>query len=501
MKKVPLAASGLSLERRTHPGAFFDVVGRRAGVFGYEHRGFEAWIYPLKILEDLRLSFSLEGYPLAVPAEDLLASITARPEATILTYSHAAFSVRQILFVPIDQPAVVMLLDVRTTLPMRITASFRPRMRLMWPAGLMTPYVSWNESDGLYTLTEESRRFAGAIGSPGARDLSLMPYQEEPRDVPVSFALDVPIQHADSHFIPIVITGSVTGGDDARATYGKVLRAAMDLHSTTLRHYRDVVERTTRVSTPLEKLDTAFAWAKVGIDKGIVANPLLGTGLVAGYRTSGESERPGFAWFFGRDSLWTSIASISIGDFATVRTALEFLRKFQREDGKIPHEISQSASLIPWFTDYPYAWASADATPLYVIAHADYWRASGDLQFLKASWESILKAYRFSAATDSDGNSLIENTGIGHGWVEGGALYPAHEEIYMQGLWIEALRGLGELAEVMDDAALASRVRSNATRVQDAVERVYWLEDRGFYAFATAQPRKGPAVSRAGATP
>jgi hypothetical protein len=180
VKKVPLASSGLSLERRTHPGAFFDVAGRRAAVFGYEHRGFEAWIYPLKILEDFRLSFSLEGYPLAVPAEDLLASIEARPEATILTYSHAAFSVRQILFVPVDQPAIVMLLDVRTTLPMRLTASFRPRLRLMWPAGLMTPFVSWNEKSGVYTIGEESRRFAGVIGSPGARDLSLMPYQEEP---------------------------------------------------------------------------------------------------------------------------------------------------------------------------------------------------------------------------------------------------------------------------------------------------------------------------------
>ena len=76
LTKTPLAESGLSLDRRTHPGAFFDVLGRRAAVFGYEHRGFEAWTYPLKVLEDFRLSFSLEGYPLDVPAEEMLASIT-----------------------------------------------------------------------------------------------------------------------------------------------------------------------------------------------------------------------------------------------------------------------------------------------------------------------------------------------------------------------------------------------------------------------------------------
>ena len=65
-----------------------------------------------------------------------------------------------------------------------------------------------------------------------------------------------------------------------------------------------------------------------------------------------------------------------------------------------------------------------------------------------ASWDSIVKAWRFTAATDTDGNGLVENTKFGHGWVEGGALYPPHEEIYQQGVWIEACRGLAELADV-----------------------------------------------------
>ena len=110
-------------------------------------------------------------------------------------------------------------------------------------------------------------------------------------------------------------------------------------------------------------------------------NPYLGTGLVAGYRTSGVSQRPGFAWFFGRDSLWTSFALNAEGDYATTRTALDFISKFQREDGKIPHEISQSASLVPWFKDYPYAYVSADATPLFIIAMNDYAVQSGDAGF------------------------------------------------------------------------------------------------------------------------
>src|SRR5438445_7115415 len=156
------------------------------------------------------------------------------------------------------------------------------------------------------------------------------------------------------------------------------------------------------------------------------------------------------------------------------------------------------SSDLPWFRDYPYPWASADATPLYVIAHADYWRASGDLDFIKANWDSITKAYRFSAATDTDGNGLIENSNVGHGWVEGGALHPAHEEIYLEGLWIEASLGIAELADQMNDPELAGQARANAERARKAVETTYWLRDRGFYAFATSLPRATPAAAEPG---
>src|SRR5207248_10568982 len=120
---------------------------------------------------------------------------------------------------------------------------------------------------------------------------------------------------------------------------------------------------------------------------------------------------------------------------------------------------------------YPNPWASADATPLYVIAHADYWRASGDREFLDQAWPSVVSAYRFSAATDTDGNGLIENTNVGHGWVEGGALYPPHEEMYLQGLWVAASHAMSELAGVMQDGELAATARTNADRAEKAIDQ------------------------------
>ena len=363
----------------------------------------------------------------------------------------------------------------------------------------MTGYIGFDERSHVYTISEETNRFVGLIGSPAARDVSVMPYQEEPRDVPVQFVIEVSPETMKSHFIPIVIAGSIEGRDKAKAVYDKLLGSAESLYEKNVEYYKRFASETVSINTPDERLNRAFEWAKVGVDKGIATNPLLGTGLLAGFRTSGESERPGFAWFFGRDALWTALAITSYGDFAATRTALDFLKKFQREDGKIPHEISQSAGLIEWFKQYGYPWASADATPLYIIAHADYWRATGDLDFIKKNWDSIIKAYRFTAASDTDGNSLIENTKFGHGWVEGGALYPPHEEIYMQGLWVEALTGLAEMADAVDQKSLASDARAASDKTRKATEQTYWLNESGLLCFrniAAANSR-----GRAGAEP
>lgn len=484
-------SAGLELQRPTHPGAFFDVVGRRAGLFGYENRDAEAWIYPLQILDALSFSFRLKGYPLDIDGRTIMSSIAVRPEATTFVYAHSAFTVREIVFAPIDEPAIGILLDVRSALPISITASFRPRLRLMWPAPSMTPSISWDADAHVYSVTEETGRYAGIVGCPLATDESVMPYQEEPRDVPNAFTTGYLEPAAlKTAFVPIVITGSLDGREPAKRTYDRLLGSLAEQYARTAEHYDRLERETLRIETPDDRINSAFAWSKVGLDKGLVANPTLGTGLVAGFRTAGESERPGFAWFFGRDSMWSALATTAEGAFETTKAALAFLRRFQREDGKIPHEISQSAGLIPWFDRYPYPWASADSTPLYVIAHADYWRASGDRAFIEAAWPSVVKAYRFAAATDTDKNDLIENTNVGHGWVEGGALYPAHEEMYLQGIWIEASRGLADLATAMGETTLASEARAAAERTRTSMERTYWSNDRGFYAFATAQPSR-----------
>ncbi|MEM1268866.1 MAG: hypothetical protein AAGI08_02355, partial [Bacteroidota bacterium] len=201
--------SGLGLDRMVETGAFYDVLGHRSAVFGYEDRPSEVWVYPLRLVSDFYLSFQIENYPLTVDGREAVSHINVRPEATTLTYRHAAFTVKQTMFAPIDEMGVVMLLEVDAVRPITIYGSFRPDLALMWPAGLMTPGVIWDAEAGTYTMVEETGRFVGIVGGPGIEDLSIQPYQEEPKDEPSVFKLDVTPEEGRTTLRQIVFVGSV----------------------------------------------------------------------------------------------------------------------------------------------------------------------------------------------------------------------------------------------------------------------------------------------------
>ena len=86
------------------------------------------------------------------------------------------------------------------------------------------------------------------------------------------------------------------------------------------------------------------------------------------------------------------------------------------------------------------AYASADATPLFIIAMNDYVTASGDAAFAREHWDNAWRAYQFLKST-YNANGLPRNFGVGHGWVEGGPLLPVETESYQSGLGAAAVSG------------------------------------------------------------
>jgi len=486
------AVKSPELTRAARPWEFLCSVGQRAGIFGNEAGNIEAWVYPLKLFRNFTLTFRTENR--VWNADALVRTVIARPESTTLIYVGDTFRIVETFFVPVEEPGAVIKLQVETEKPLEIEASFQRDFQLEWPAALGATYISWDESLHGFSFGEELKKYAGVIGSPSG-SLAAQEFETNYAHSNVSsLRLGVTANGKDSKLI--VIAGSVNGPAEAASTYKKLSEHYIDLEKAAAEYYANYLRRTVQLELPDADLQKAYGWSRISVLQGLVVNPYLGKGLIAGYRTSGASQRPGFAWFFGRDALWTSFALNSAGDFATARDALRFLIQFQREDGKIPHEIAQTASLVDWFKNYPYGFASADATPLFIVASHDYVRSSGDATFAKENWSRFWKAYQFLKSTYGE-SGLPQNLGVGHGWVEGGPLLPVKTEFYQSGLGAEALSALAELAKVAGKNDEAKSLSAEFEAQKAKVEETFWLPDRQGYAFAldsSGKPVDQPSV-------
>ena len=473
------APQSMELSQTVRHWEFLPITGTRAALFGNETGEMEAWVYPLKIFREFHLNFLTEGRTL--PAGTLARTLTVRPESASILYAGDTFTVRETLFVPVDAQGAVIVLNVETEQPLEIEAVFHRDYQLMWPAALGATYIDWNSQQRAFYFGEEQRKFSAFVGSPSASD----PHQEFQTNYAesqtTSFRLGSTAKGKDTKLI--VIAASMDGRDAALRTYQHLSADYPALQQEAAKYYGDYLARTVNLDLPDAQIQQAYDWARISQFQGLVTNPYLGTGLVAGYRTSGESQRPGFAWFFGRDSFWTSLALNASGDFSTARTALAFISKFQRDDGKIPHEISQGANFVDWFKGYPYPYASADATPLYIIAMNDYVMQSGDTGFAKEKWDSLWKAYEFLRSTYEE-HGFAKNQGVGHGWVEGGPLLPVKTELYQTGLGIEALRALSNLAHLTGKEDTSKVLEKTFAQQKPLMNDTFWIADKKRYAFA-----------------
>jgi len=476
--------SPIALHRLAQPGTYFDKVGRKFALLGFESGSFEAWAYPLKLVRNFEISFLIGSSTQPIPAKDIVRFIDVTPEATTLTYVYQSFSVKATYVAAVEAPGAVVLLAVDSTEPLTVVCSFLPVLQPMWPAGLGGQYASWDDALKAYLLGEPTRRNHGYVGSPAARGISYTPAHML-SDTPTQFKIAVEDPAAvRGSFIPIVLAGGEGKREDVRKVYESLAADPAAVYREAADHFRRLARTTLRVKTPNPELDLAFEWAKVAYDNLIVDNPDLGRGLVAGLGTSGTGGRPGFGWFFGGDAFMNSLSLNAYGAFSDVRDALAFTRKWQREDGKVFHELSQAAGYLNWFKDYPYGYIHGDTTPFYIAACYDYMRMSGDVEFIKAAWPSITKAYAWCLTTDADGDGLMDNGKAGLGALEFGALTGIKTDIYLAAAWVRAAYGMERLARAVGDGAAEKAAHEAWARAEKALESKFWDAEKGRYTYA-----------------
>ncbi|MFP4081996.1 MAG: amylo-alpha-1,6-glucosidase [Candidatus Aminicenantes bacterium] len=474
----------LALERLAQPGTPFDKVGRKFAILGQESGSFEAWAYPLKLFRNFEFSFFTGSSTRPIRAEDIVRHISVTPEATTLTYTYPSFTVKAIYITPVEEPGAIILLKVDSTEPLTIVCGFLPVLQPMWPAGLGGQYAFWLDKLKAYIISEPTGKNHGMVGSPAATGISTTPAHML-SGTPHEFRIDIPNPEKVLHtYIPIFMSGGKGPREEIIKAYRKLRDDPEKFYRENVSHYKRLSQSTLRVQTPEEKLNLAFEWAKVAYDNLVVENPDLGKGLVAGLGASGTSGRPGFGWFFGGDSFINCFSLLSCGAFSTVQEALAFNQKWQREDGKMAHELSQGAAYIDWWNDYHYGYIHADTTPFYIAAMHDYFRMSGDKRFIIESWDSLKRAYDWCLSTDANRDGLMDNRKAGLGALEYGALTGMETDVYLAAVWTQAARAMKHLGRAAEDKEYEEKAAQDYEKAKRVLDQRFWDEEKQFYVYA-----------------
>ena len=112
----------------------------------------------------------------------------------------------------------------------------------------------------------------------------------------------------------------------------------------------------------------------------------------------------GYPHVWARDSVITSLgALLSPGHETCLRNSLITLANQQSELGAIPNNVSVATGRL----DHTNA-GSVDSNLWFVLGHAFQYRASNDVEFLRANWPILEKALLWLRYQDSNDCGLLE---------------------------------------------------------------------------------------------
>ncbi len=464
----------LVLKGNARPDGYIDAIGRSAVWMGTEDGILEAWVWPYKIFHAFNLAARTGEVGSEIDLKGLARNVEIRPYSVQTDFVHSRFTIRQTLFADATEPVLVMMLDVDTSTDLTLVASFVPDLEPMWPAGMGGQYAFFDGNVPGYVLSESRGVVNAVVGTPDASRGSPAPAHQ----LSGASAFEIPVSRERAESGPILLV--ISGGREAREETLERYNRKVAVGARLLEERRDAwVENSAmaKLTLPRPELEQAYRWAVNSLVDGYQYTPGLGTGLVAGFGPTGSGYRPGFSWYFGGDTSINSFGLVSSGMGSILSGSLEFLEGFQRDDGKITHEISRSAGLIDWFGEYPYAFIHGDTTPFYIVATANYFRWTNDREHLERSWPHLLKAYEFGLWADEDGDGLMDNSRAGLGASELGSLREGLKTgVFIATVWTQALKDLSRLAREMGEEERAEQFlkeheRARARLVELFVDR------------------------------
>ncbi|MBL7103825.1 MAG: hypothetical protein ISS18_05795 [Bacteroidales bacterium] len=482
---------------------YWDVAGQRMLIMGKENGGIdEVWAHPFMAFRDYEAGIKFENIDSVIWLNNMFPKIEVRPESFTRIYNFENSVIKEIISASIIEPVGVIHYEYKGEKPSEMFIKFKSNLRIMWPyseKAFKTLRYSFNIALNGMLITDESRDFSCFIGANKEPEYQVVGQYD---DFPITWYegtngkkfTDVNVIASDDfqaaglfrfkleqdEQFDIVISASNVNPEETINNYIKAISNPQNICNNTKNYYQEFLSGSLEIITPDSTFNEGYKWALIATDRFFVNTPGLGKSLVAGYSTTNSGwsgghkicGRPGYAWYFGRDGQWSGFALLDYGDFEKVRAILEMYQKLQDLNGKIYHEVSTSG-----FVHYD----ASDATPLYLVLAGKYLRHSGDINFIRESRTNIKKAIDFCFSTDTDGDHLIENTNVGHGWVEGGSLFGSHSSLYLTSCWAAALDEAAYMANALDLTDEMKLYQKEAEIVKEIINNDFWNEEKQFF--------------------